>query len=74
MQNYPFLYGLVRHGRTCAWLAAVVCGGLSLWLGAALVGWLFGGALAAAAVVASYAVVRLMAELVRVITEMLLPQ
>ena len=73
-QNYPFLFGIVRYGKATAWLVGAIAGGLALWLGAALVGWPFACAFALVVAAGGYAFVRLMAELVRVITEMLLPQ
>ena len=73
MDKYPVLAFIVRYGTPIAVALAVMVAALTLWIGFPLIGW-------ASIVLASVAggVLLLVAlsyvELVRLITEMLLPQ
>jgi hypothetical protein len=73
MDKYPVLAFIVRYGTPAAIALAVVAAALTLWIGFPLIGW-------ASIIVAAAAggVLLLVAlsyvELVRLITEMLLPQ
>jgi hypothetical protein len=73
MDKYPVLAFIVRYGMPVAIALAVVTAALTLWIGFPLIGW-------ASIIVAAVAggVLLLVAlsyvELVRLITEMLLPQ
>jgi hypothetical protein len=73
MDKYPVLAFIVRYGTPVAIALAVVAAALTLWIGFPLIGW-------ASIIVAAVAggVLLLVAlsyvELVRLITEMLLPQ
>jgi hypothetical protein len=73
MDKYPVLAFIVRYGTPVAIALAVVAAALTLWIGFPLIGWasiivavVAGGVLLLVAL--SYV------ELVRLITEMLLPQ
>jgi hypothetical protein len=73
MDRYPVLAFIVRYGMPVAIALAVVAAALTLWIGFPLIGWasiivavVAGGVLLLVAL--SYV------ELVRLITEMLLPQ
>jgi hypothetical protein len=73
MDKYPVLAFIVRYGTPVSIALAVVAAALTLWIGFPLIGW-------ASIIVAAVAggVLLLVAlsyvELVRLITEMLLPQ
>ena len=73
MPSYPMLALVVRHGGWASTLAAVVVGLAGVLLGYALTSPLLAlGGLCAAAV--AFIVARTLVELVRLITDMLLPK
>ncbi len=71
-KTYPVLVLVARHGRNGAWLGGSLCGALAALLapwglpGAVLLGLLAGAA--------TWAALRLVAELVEVVSETLLPR
>lgn len=71
-RSYPMLAFVARHGRTGAWLAALLCATVSLglaWWGQPLAA---GLALVLAPV--AWALLRTLAEMIEVVTETLLPR
>lgn len=74
MKEYPFLFFIVRHGKNISWPIALTNGALAFWFGEALISIIFGYMLALIVFLGTLFVVRSAVELIRIITEMLLPQ